>query len=240
MQGTGGGRTDKRVVRERRARFISLDGIRRSMTFRCGFCHWTEGEPRPVPGWVEVVQGFMDYQPHPNRVDGLIECDRRVFEDDAWFCVVEREPLAEGHVKLICKHHITGLSQLRGHAGNDLNPEVVDAARSNLLDDLIIAHDVVMGYDQRVVEAVVLSGTSPDLHLYFDLVPVYRFNHGTLHTLGGSASMWDDIPLHEKRLLWEQRRPAYEETGVRLREVAGRVIRSRPGRRRTGLVAGDE
>ncbi len=170
----------------------------------------------------------------------MIECDRRVFEDDVWFCVVEREPLAEGHVRLICKHHITGLNHLRGYTEDELDGNAVDTARASLLDDLIIAHDVVTGYDERVTDAVVLSGTTPDLHLYFDLVPIYRFDHGTLSTLAGSASMWDDISLQDKRQLWEQRCHIFEETGERLREVAGKVIRSRPGRRRTGLVPGDE
>ena len=46
--------------------------------------------------------------------------------------------------------------------------------------------------------------------------------------------------LDEKRARWTRQADDFAETAQRLREEAGRVIRSRPGRRRTGLVAGDE
>jgi hypothetical protein len=176
---------------------------------------------------MEAIQGYMDSQPHPKRVDGLIECDRRIFEDDSWFCVVSREPLAEGHVRLICKHHVSDLGQLRGHSDGGMEPGVMDSIRSSLLDDLIISHDVVVGYDERI-------------DLYFDIVPVYRFSPGTLHTLGAAASVFEDIPLVQKRKHWEQRRQDFEETGQRLREEAVRVLRGRPGRRRAGLRIGGE
>ena len=101
-------------------------------------------------GWIEAIQGYLDQQPQPDKVDGLIPCDRRVFEDDAFFCVVAREPLAEGHVRLICKYHLTDLGQLRGITSDDVDNIPLDTVRSSLLDDLIIAHDVVRGYDRRV------------------------------------------------------------------------------------------
>jgi hypothetical protein len=193
-----------------------------------------------VEGWVKTVQGHLDYQPHPDRIDGLIECDRRVFEDDAWFCVVEREPLAEGHVRLICKLHVTGLHQLRGPSGTDLDTSQVEAVRSNLIDDLIIAHDVVMGYDPRIVDAIVVSGTAPDHHLYFDIVPVYRFDHGNLHSLGEASAHYEDISLQEKRIYWKQQQEDFSQMASRLREVASKVIRARPGRRRAGLTADEK
>ena len=210
------------------------------MSARCNFCYWNEMDKTPVNGWVEVIQGYMDYQPHPGRVDGLIECDRRVFEDDSWFCVVEREPLAEGHVRLYCKLHITNLSHLRGSTEEGLDPSEVDAARSNLLDDLLIAHDAVMRYDDRVVGAVVLGGTAPDAHLHFDIVPLYRFEQPSLQTLGERAAHWNDIPLTERRQYWTEHKGDFKEAAERLREAAGRIIHARPGRRRAGLLVGDE
>lgn len=190
--------------------------------------------------WIEAIQGYLDQQPQPDKVDGLIPCDRRVFEDDAFFCVVANEPLAEGHVRVICKHHLTDIGQLRGITSDDVDGAAVDAVRKNLLDDLIIAHDVVRGYDRRVTHAVILSGTSPDLHMYADFVPVYRFDHGTLHTLGERAAVIKDQTLEEKRARWKRQTDDFAETAQRLREVAGRVIHSRPGRRRSGLIIGDE
>lgn len=209
------------------------------MMDRCSFCYWTPGLPLPVEGWVESIQLFMDRQPHPTRVDGLIPCDLRVFEDDMWFCVVEREPLAEGHVRLVCRNHLTDLGQLRGPS-DAVEAGVVEATRSTLMDDLIIAHDVVRAYDPRIVDVMVLGGAMPDAHMFFDLVPVYRFDHGTLSTLGEIASGWEDMNPAEKRKRWEAHIQDYEEMAQRLREAAGRVIRTRPGRRRAGLLAGDE
>ncbi len=210
------------------------------MTERCGLCFWTPRDPHPVPGWVDAIQGFLDQQPHPDRVDGLIPCDRRVFEDDAFFCVVAAEPLAEGHMRLMCKHHLTELGQLRGITSDDVDGAAVDSVRNNLLDDLIIASEVAKGYDPKVSHAVMLSGTSTGLHMYADVVPVYRFDHGTLPTLGERAAGWEDMDLEEKRARWKRQVDDFAETAERLREVAGRVIRSRPGRRRAGLLVGDE
>jgi len=210
------------------------------MTERCDLCYWTPRDPHPTPGWIEAIQLYLDRQPHPDRVDGLIPCDRRVFEDDAFFCVVEREPLAEGHVRVICKHHLTDLGQLRGITSEDVDGAVVETVRSNLLDNLIIANDVVRGYDPRVTHAVIMSGTTPNLHMYADVVPVYRFEHGSLQTLGERAAGLLDLSLEEKRRRWQRLSDDFAETAERLREVAGRVIRSRPGRRRAGLLAGDE
>jgi hypothetical protein len=206
------------------------------MQFRCGFCQWSPPSPHPYPGWVEVIQGHLDHQPHPDRLVGLIPCDRRVFEDESWFAVVSREPLAEGHVRLICRNHIKDLSGLRGYSEDNLDPGVIESARSTLLDDLIIAHDVVMGYDKRIEDAVVLSGLSPERHLYFDIVPVYRFDHGTIPILGEAQAVYQDMSLPEKRMRWKARVADFSETARHLREVATRVIRSRPGRRRAGLI----
>ena len=191
-------------------------------------------------GWIEAIQGYLDQQPQPDKVDGLIPCDRRIFEDDAFFCVIAREPLAEGHVRLICKYHLTDLGQLRGITSDDVDNIPLDTVRSSLLDNLIIAHDVVRGYDKRVTHTAIMSGTSPGLHMYADFVPVYRFDHGTLHTLGEMDAVQEDLTLEEKRARWKRQAEDFAETAQRLREVAGRVIRSRPGRRRSGLIIGDE
>lgn len=210
------------------------------MTYRCTFCYWEPKYPFPAEGWVEAVQLFLDQQPHPGRADGLIPCDRRVFEDDAFFCVVAREPLAEGHIRLYCKHHLTDLGQLRGITSEEVDGAAVDSVRNNLLDDLIIANDVVRGYDDRVTHAIMLSGTEKEGHMYADVIPVYRFDHGSLQTLGEHAAIWEDMTLEEKRTRWKRQTDDFAETAQRLRDVSGRVIRGRPGRRRVGLVAGDE
>lgn len=210
------------------------------MAKRCAFCYSGEEDRTPVEGWIEVHQRYMDHQPHPDRLDGLIECDRTVFEDETWFAVMEREPLAEGHVRLICKHHLTDLGQLRGPTDAEVDQTDIDAVRANLIDDLIIAHDVVLSYDDRVEDVVIISGTEEGAHLYFDIVPRYRFQHGTLHALGETSAIFQDISLPEKRHFWESHIEDFRETGGRLREAAGKVIRGRPGRRRAGLVAGDE
>ncbi|NIS19201.1 MAG: hypothetical protein GWN89_04480, partial [Thermoplasmata archaeon] len=109
------------------------------------------------------------------------------------------EPLAEGHMRLMCKHHLTELGQLRGITSDDVDGAAVDSVRNNLLDDLIIASEVAKGYDPKVSHAVMLSGTSTGLHMYADVVPVYRFDHGTLPTLGERAAGWEDMDLEEKR-----------------------------------------
>ena len=210
------------------------------MTYKCSFCYWEPKHPFPAEGWIEATQLFLDQQPHPGRVSGLIPCDRRVFEDDAFFCVVSREPLAEGHVRLYCKHHLTDLGQLRGITSEDVDGAAVDSVRSNLLDDLIIANEVVKGYDPRITHAIMLSGTEKDGHMYADVVPVYRFDHGTLQTLGERAGIMEDMSLEDRRTRWKRQAEDFAETAQRLREEAGRVIRSRPGRRRAGLVVGDE
>ena len=210
------------------------------MTQRCGFCFWEPKYPFPSEGWIEAIQGHLDQQPHPTRVAGLIPCDRRVFEDDAFFCVVAAEPLAEGHIRIICKHHLTDIGQLRGITSEDVDGAAVNTVRKNLLDDLIIGHDVARLYDERVTHAVILSGTTKGVHMYADFVPVYRFDHGTLPTMGERAAGWEDLSLEEKRNRWKRQADDFAEMAEHLREVAGRVIRSRPGRRRSGLVAGDE
>ena len=210
------------------------------MQSRCGFCQSSPKSPTPYEGWIDVIQGHLDHQPHPDRLVGLIPCDRRVFEDESWFCVVSREPLAEGHVRLICRNHVKNLSALRGYSEDNLEPGVIEAARSTLLDDLIIAHDVVLGYDKRIDDAVILSTVSREHHLNFDIVPVYRFDHGNLHSLGEAQAVYEDMSLPDKRKRWEARVADFSETAQRLREVATHVIRSRPGRRRTGLIVEKE
>ena len=204
------------------------------MTYKCGFCIWNPDYPFPSEGWIEAIQGYLDQQPHPTRVDGLIPCDRRVFEDDAFFCVVAAEPLAEGHI------HLTDLGQLRGITSEDVDGAAVDSVRKNLLDDLIIGYEVASQYDERVTHAIMMSGTSKGVHMYADIVPVYRFDHGSLSTLGENAAVLEDMSLEEKRNRWKRQTDDFADTAKRLREVAGRVIRSRPGRRRGGLVVGDE
>jgi hypothetical protein len=76
--------------------------------------------------------------------------------------------------------------------------------------------------------------------MYADVVPIYRFDPGTLPILGERAAGWEDISLEDKRARWKRQADDFSETAQRLREVAVRVIRGRPGRRRAGLRVGAE
>jgi len=220
--------------------FISRKRIDHPMTSRCSFCYWTAATKAPLEGWVAAMKGFLDRQPHPNRIDGLIPCDLGVFEDDSWFAILEREPLAEGHLRLVCKHHVRDLAELRGSIPGGLDPKVVDEVRATLLDNLIIATEVVKGFDRRVREAVVLSATEGTSHLHFDVVPRFRFDHEGLRTICDTRSHYEDLSLAEKRRYWEENRRAFEDIAQRQRAVAAQVIGSRPGRKRSGLCVGEE
>jgi diadenosine tetraphosphate (Ap4A) HIT family hydrolase len=189
------------------------------MSSRCSFCYWTDATKAPLEGWVGAMKGFLDRQPHPSRIDGIIPCDLGVFEDDSWFAVVEREPLAEGHLRLVCKQHVRDLT--------------------DLLDDLIIASEVVKGFDRRVRDVVVLSATEGSSHLHFDVVPRYRFDHEGLRTICDTRSHYEDLSLAEKRRYWEENRHAFEDIAAKQRAVAAQVIGSRPGRKRAGLCVGE-
>ncbi|MCK4969309.1 MAG: hypothetical protein KAS77_02235, partial [Thermoplasmata archaeon] len=70
--------------------------------------------------------------------------------------------------------------------------------------------------------------------------PVYRFDHGTIHILGEAQAVYEDMYLQDKRKRWEARVADFSETAHSLRDEATRVIRSRPGRRRTGLIVEKE
>ena len=210
------------------------------MTARCSFCYWTAATKAPLEGWVAAMKGFLDRQPHPTRIDGLIPCELGVFDDESWFAVVEREPLAEGHLRLVCKRHVRDLTDLRGTVPGGLDPKVVDELRATLLDDLIIASEVVRGFDRRVRDVVVLSATEASSHLHFDVVPRYRFDHEGLRTICDTRSHYEDLSLNEKRRYWEENRHAFEDIAARQRAIAAQVIGSRPGRKRTGLCVGEE
>ena len=97
-------------------------GFPTPMAPRCGFCYWSEESKTPLESWQQAMQGFLDRQPHPGRIDGLIPCDLLVFEDDSWFALVEREPIAEGHLRLVCKEHIRDLAALRGPSPDGPDP----------------------------------------------------------------------------------------------------------------------
>ncbi len=210
------------------------------MTFRCSFCFYDDETRTSLPGWIEVMQTHLDRQPHPDHIDGLIPCERLVFEDEGWFAVVEREPVAEGHLKLVCKEHVMGLTDLRGPSQDDADPRVLDSARTNLMDDLVIASEVVKGFDPRVRDVLVIGGATSGGHLHFDVIPRYRFDHEGLFGLGELTSMYEDIPLAEKRRFWEARRRHFAEITKQQREVALDILGSRPGRRRVGLRVGSE
>lgn len=210
------------------------------MPSKCSFCYWDEATRTPVAGWMEAMQGFLERQPHPNRIDGLIPCDLLVFEDDGWFAIVEREPIAEGHIRLVCKEHVPDLSALRATTPGGPNPSVLDALRSTLMDDLTIAVEVAKGFDRRVRDVAVVCAPESTNHLHFDVVPRYRFDHEGIRGLCDIKSQYEDLSPAEKRRLWEENRRAFEDIAHRQRETASSIIGSRPGRRRAGLRVGGE
>ena len=215
-------------------------GFPTPMAPRCGFCYWSEESKTPLEGWQQAMQGFLDRQPHPGRIDGLIPCDLLVFEDDSWFALVEREPIAEGHLRLVCKEHIRDLAALRGPSPDGPDPALIDAARATLLDDLIIASEVVKTFDRRVRDVVIITAPEESTHLHFDLIPRFRLDHEGWRSLSDIKLIYDDLALADKRRLWEENRRGFADVARKQREAAAAVIGSRPGRRRAGLRSGDE
>jgi len=84
----------------------------------CGFCH-TTSMGMPTSGWIEVMQSNVE-SPSMEGKGETIRCRRGVLEDGAWFLVVDRDPLAEGHCKLICKEHVQDMLDLADWANRDL------------------------------------------------------------------------------------------------------------------------
>jgi diadenosine tetraphosphate (Ap4A) HIT family hydrolase len=170
--------------------------------------------------------------PTPDGKGETISCNRGVLEDGVWFLVVDRDPIAEGHCKLVCKEHIHDMMELAEWSHRDQRMAQV---RDTLARDLMLAIEVMMSLDPRVVDVAVFSGMEHGAHLHFDLVPRYRMDLPGLRPIASSKAYYDDLSLTRKRKLWKARREHLEEVAGNLRGVAHRVLASRgvPGVRVT-------
>jgi Mn-dependent DtxR family transcriptional regulator/diadenosine tetraphosphate (Ap4A) HIT family hydrolase len=189
----------------------------------CGFCH-SSGQSPPEAGWVEAMQNHLEV-PTSQRVQVKpIPSRRGIFEDAYWFLIVERNPLAEGHCKLVCKEHIDDLMELSQWAQRD--PKLAKV-RDKLTRDLLLAIEVVKSLDPRIVDVMVVNGMEYGVHLHFDLIPRYRMDLPGIRPLASARAHYDDLSLVRKRRLWDQRKKHLEEVANRLRGLASNIIRNK-------------
>jgi Mn-dependent DtxR family transcriptional regulator/diadenosine tetraphosphate (Ap4A) HIT family hydrolase len=197
--------------------------IRLAQSGECGFCRAT-AKSGPRPGWVRTMQTHLEFSTDPAAKGESTPCSRGVFEDASWFLTVDRDPLAEGHCKLVCKEHVADLMELAEWAGRDTR---MAAVRDTMARDLMLASEVIYAIDPRIVEVSVLTGVDHGVHLCFDLVPRYRMDLPGIRPLASARSHYDDLSLARKRRLWEVRREHMQEIAAALRGAATRVIRAR-------------
>jgi Mn-dependent DtxR family transcriptional regulator/diadenosine tetraphosphate (Ap4A) HIT family hydrolase len=189
----------------------------------CGFCRAGTHSP-PVEGWVSAMITTLESPLDENSKVKAIPCKRGIMEDASWFLVVDRNPLAEGHCKLVCKEHVWDLVELGEWAIRD---QTLAMVRDTLARDLTLAVEVIMAMDPRIVDVVVLSGSEHGSHLHFDLIPRYRMDLPGLRPLASARAFYDDLSLVRKRRLWETRREHLEDVGDRLRKAARTIISSK-------------
>jgi len=197
--------------------------IRLAPSGECGFCR-ASAKSGPRPGWVRTMQTHLEFSADPAAKGESTPCSRGVFEDQSWFLTVDRDPLAEGHCKLVCKEHVADLMELAEWAGRDTR---MTAVRDTMARDLMLASEVIYSLDPRIVEVSVLTGVDYGVHLCFDLVPRYRMDLPGIRPLASTRSHYDDLSLARKRRLWEVRREHMQGIAAALREAATRVIRAR-------------
>jgi Mn-dependent DtxR family transcriptional regulator/diadenosine tetraphosphate (Ap4A) HIT family hydrolase len=197
--------------------------IRLAPSGECGFCRAT-AKSGSRPGWVRTMQTHLELSTDPATKSESTPCSRGVFEDQSWFLTVDRDPLAEGHCKLVCKEHVVDLVELAEWAGRDTR---MAAVRDTMARDLMLASEVIYSFDPRIVEVSVLTGVDHGVHLCFDLVPRYRMDLPGIRPLASTRSHYDDLSLARKRRLWEVRREHMQDIAAALREAATRVIRAR-------------
>ena len=197
--------------------------IRLAPSGECGFCRAT-AKSGPRPGWARTMQTHLEYSADPTAKAESITCSRGVLEDASWFLTVDRDPLAEGHCKLVCKEHVVDLLELAEWAGRDTR---MAAVRDTMARDLMLATEVIYSLDPRIVEVAVLTGVDHGVHLCFELVPRYRMDLPGIRPLASARSHYDDLSLARKRRLWEVRREHMQDIASSLREAAARVIRAR-------------
>ncbi|UCC92598.1 MAG: HTH domain-containing protein [Thermoplasmata archaeon] len=196
----------------------------------CGFCQST-AMGTPAPGWIEAMQTHLE-SPTPDGKGETIPCNRGVLEDGVWFLVVDRDPIAEGHCKLVCKEHVHDMLELAEWSHRDQRMAQV---RDSLARDLMLSIEVMMSLDPRIVDVAVFSGMEHGSHLHFDLVPRYRMDLPGLRPIASSKAYYDDLSLSRKRKLWMARCEHLEEVANHLRTAAHKVLASRgaPGLRVT-------
>jgi diadenosine tetraphosphate (Ap4A) HIT family hydrolase len=153
-----------------------------------------------------------------------VPCHRGVMEDGAWFLVVERDPIAEGHCKLVCKEHVLDMMDLAEWSHRDQRMAHV---RDTMARGLMMAIEVISALDPRIVDVVVFSGMEHGSHLHFDLVPRYRMDLPGLRPVASSRAYYDDLSLSRKRKLWKARRAHLQEVAGQLRGIAKRMLASR-------------
>lgn len=213
---------------------LKVDRPRRSMApgESCGFCQ-SVPMGMPAAGWIDGMQGHLE-SPTTEGKGETVLCQRGVLEDGAWFLVVDRDPISEGHCKLVCKEHIHDMLELADWSYRD---QKMAHVRDSLARDLMLAIEVISLLDKRIVDVAVFSGMEHGAHLHFDLVPRYRMDLPGLRPIASSKAYYDDLSLSRKRKLWKARRDHLEEVAQKLREVSHRVLVARgvPGVRVTGV-----
>lgn len=186
----------------------------------CGFCQ-SDGRSPPSPGWTASLQHYLEDGSNGNGKVEPIPCRRGVMEDPHWFLVVERDPLAEGHCKLVCKEHVADLVELADQASRDPRMALV---RDTLSRDLMLSVEVITLLDERIVDVMVISGLEVGTHLHFDLVPRYRMDLPGLRPLASTKAHYDDLSLSRKRRLWKDRSKHLEEVATGLRAAARTLL----------------
>jgi diadenosine tetraphosphate (Ap4A) HIT family hydrolase len=197
----------------------------------CGFCQ-TTAMGTPEQGWIEAMQNNLETPTAAGKGE-TVPCTRGVMEDGAWFLVVERDPISEGHCKLVCKEHVMDMLDLSQWSHRD---QQMAHVRDTMARDLMLAIEVISGLDPRIVDVAVFSGMEHGSHLHFDLVPRYRMDLPGLRPIASSRAYYDDLSLTRKRKLWKARRGHLQEVAAHLRGIADRLLASRSvhGMRVTG------
>ncbi|MCK5415715.1 MAG: HTH domain-containing protein, partial [Thermoplasmata archaeon] len=185
-------------------------------TEACGFCN-ADASSSSRPGWTISMQANLeDRESESSKVDP-IPCHRGVMEDAFWFLVVDRNPLAEGHCKLICKEHVTDLMELSEWSHTD---QRLAQIRDIMTRDLMLAVDIISKLDDRIIDVMVMTGLEQGSHLHFELIPRYRMDLPGLRPLAAAKGHYDDLSLTRKRKLWQSRCGHLEEVADRLRTIA--------------------
>jgi diadenosine tetraphosphate (Ap4A) HIT family hydrolase len=137
---------------------------------------------------------------------------------------VDRDPIAEGHCKLVCKEHVHDMLDLADWAHRD---QKMAHIRDTMVRDLMLAIEVISSLDDRIVDVAVVSGVEHGAHLHFDLIPRYRMDLPGLRPIASSKAYYDDLSLNRKRKLWTARHMHLEEVAGKLRGIAHRVLAAR-------------